>query len=119
MNKAQRKTLQAAVDAIDLGLFTDEAALSDIPAMKAKFEAAVSNLESVTTDIGSEERDKFDNMPEGLQNSETGQRIEEAADTLENLDFPDVENSDFDTEEGRLALQGDLETLIDELEELL
>ena len=34
-------------------------------------------------DIAGEEREKFDNMPEGLQSSEKGEAIETAADTLD------------------------------------
>jgi hypothetical protein len=33
--------------------------------------------------MSDEEREKFDNMPEGLQQGERGQSIEEAADALE------------------------------------
>lgn len=119
MNKAQRKTLQEAVDRVDLGLFTDEAALSDIEALKTNLEGALSNLESVVNDLASEERDKFDNMPEGLQASENGQKIEEAADTLENVTFPGMSDYDLTTEEGRDSLASDLEGLVDELGELL
>lgn len=43
-------------------------------------------------EIGEEERAKFDNMPEGLQQGENGQAMEEAADTIENA-FGDVEGA--------------------------
>lgn len=33
--------------------------------------------------LGEAEREKFDNMPEGLQSADTGQNIEQAADALE------------------------------------
>lgn len=117
MNKAQRKTLQEAVDQITP--FCEEDALDGTDEMKTKIEAALANLESVTTDLAVEERDKFDNMPEGLQASDTGQQIEEAADTLENLTFPDMSDYDLKTEEGRESLQSDLTDLIDELEQVL
>lgn len=117
MNKAQRSTLQKAIDQIVP--FCEEDALDGTDETKAKIEAALSNLESVVNDLAIEERDKFDYMPEGLQASETGQKIEEAADTLENMTLLCFEDYDLKTEEGREALQSDLTNLIDELEELL
>lgn len=117
MNKTQRSTLQKAVDQITP--FCEEDALDGTDETKANIEAALSNLESVVNDLASEERDKFDNMSEGLQASETGQRIEEAADTLENVTFPDLNDYDLKTEEGQESLQSDLTDLIEELEQLL
>jgi hypothetical protein len=117
VNKAQRKTLQEAVDRIVP--FCEEDTLDGTDETKTKIEAALANLESVTTDLAVEERDKFDNMPEGLQASENGQKIEEAADTLENLTFPDMSDYDLKTDEGRDSLQSDLTSLVDELEALL
>lgn len=117
MNKAQRSTLQKAVDQITP--FCENEALNGTDEMKAKIEAALSNLESVVNDLASEERDKFDNMSEGLQASETGQKIEEAADTLESVIFPNMSGYDLKTEEGQESLQSDLTDLIEELEQLL
>ena len=117
MNKTQRSTLQKAIGQVSP--FCEDDALDGTDETKAKIEAALSNLESVVNDLASEERDKFDNMPEGLQASETGQKIEEAADTLESVTFPDLSDYDLKTEEGQEALQSDLTDLIDELEQLL
>jgi hypothetical protein len=50
-------------------------ALSDI---LNKLEAIKGEIES----MGDEEQEKFDHMPESLQNSERGQAIEKAADVL-------------------------------------
>lgn len=56
-----------------------------VAALKAKLE----DLQNEAARIGEEiqeladaEREKFDNMPEGLQQSESGQKIEQAADAL-------------------------------------
>lgn len=38
---------------------------------------------AILDEVGSEERDAFDNLPEGIQNSERGEAMGEAADTLE------------------------------------
>jgi hypothetical protein len=38
---------------------------------------------STVNTLADEEREKFDNMPEGLQAGDKGQAIQEAADTLE------------------------------------
>lgn len=51
-------------------------ALDDV---HSKLMEAVEELEGIAYD----ERDAFDNLPEGLQTSERGEQIEEYADTLE------------------------------------
>jgi hypothetical protein len=60
-------------------------------------------------DLAQEQRDKFDNMPEGLQQGETGQLLEERADALEQwasdlegVDIPD-ELEDADPAENATA----------------
>lgn len=117
MNKTQRKELQAAID--QLVPFIEADALDGTPETKAKIEAALSNFESVTTDTAEAEREKFDNMPEGLQASETGQAIENVADTLEGLTYPDLADYDLKTADDQERLQFDLMTLVDEVEGLL
>lgn len=67
MNAAQRKTLSAAL-----------AALSAV-------KEALENAHSVAEELANEEQEKFDNMPEGLQQSERGQAIEGAASTLNEI----------------------------------
>ena len=53
----------------------------------AKIEAAQSEVQN----IAEEERESFDNIPEGLQEGERGQTISENADDLEGVD------SDFES----------------------
>lgn len=45
----------------------------------------INDLKDIVTTIQEEEQDKFDNLPEGLQDSETGMNLEEAATTLEEV----------------------------------
>lgn len=66
MNKTDRK--QAA------------AILATLRGLKEQMEAQQSLLE----DMAEAEREKFDNMSEGLQESERGQAMEEAANHLDN-----------------------------------
>ncbi len=50
----------------------------------AVLEPLIASLDGVDLeDVASEEREAFDNMPEGLQQSEKGQASSDAADTLE------------------------------------
>jgi 2-oxoglutarate dehydrogenase complex dehydrogenase (E1) component-like enzyme len=62
MNKQQRKEAEAMAD---------------------KVRDVLEEAQQFFEDMASEERDKFDNMPEGLQQGERGQAIEQAADGLE------------------------------------
>ena len=64
MNKAQRKQL---ADAITIA------------------RTAIESLESVVTTVQEEEQEKFDNMPDGLQASPTGETISEKADEMANI----------------------------------
>ena len=55
----------------------------------------IATLDEVKSDIetvGEEERDYFDNMPENFQDSERGERADEAATELEDLasEFDDI-----------------------------
>lgn len=63
MNENTRKKIRMMRDALDRG----------------PIESALSDLES----IRDEEREKFDNLSEGLQASERGQAIEASAESLE------------------------------------
>jgi len=53
--------------------------------------AKIEEAQSEVQNIAEEERESFDNMPEGLQEGERGQQISENADDLEGVD------SDFDS----------------------
>ena len=66
MNKDDRKQLSAILAAIE----------------NAKSELAAQ--QDLISELAESEREKFDNMSEGLQNGEKGQAISEAADALEN-----------------------------------
>lgn len=66
MNKVRRKVLEDAISKIE-------------------------EAQELIASIAEEERECFDNMPEGLQEGERGQSISDNADDLENAD------SDFET----------------------
>lgn len=53
-----------------------------------EIQKAIEKLETIQDNIdfiAGEERDAFDNLPESIQESERGQKMEEAADTLEEV----------------------------------
>jgi len=79
MNKATRKQLSEIVD--KLRGVEDEDLVLKRGAVEVM--ALVSDMACELNDIAGEERDKFDNMPEGLQNGDRGQEMQEAADALE------------------------------------
>jgi len=60
MNKLDRKNLEQAI-------------------------ALLNDAKSIIEDIASQERDKYDNLSEGLQQSDRGQAMEENADDLESI----------------------------------
>jgi len=79
MNKQDRKTLAEALlnlaplcDSETIGLHSNEA-----------ITAAIDLCQGEVDSLAEAEREKYDNMSEGLQNSERGQALEEAADALE------------------------------------
>lgn len=117
MNKAQRKILQGVVDTLS-GMNTD----FDLAQMtREEICDKLSNAESTVSEVASEERDKFDNMNEGLQGTEKGQALSDAADTLENINWPDVDD-DFKPKEGdddTEDLANTIQTAIDDIETLL
>lgn len=118
MNKSQRNQLQAALDRVSP--WCEHDAFEGLTADgRASLGEALHDLELAVSDLASEEREKFDNMPEGLQNSETGQKIEEAADILEMIGVPDPTDYDLTAEAGQGEFQSDLTDIVDELEELL
>jgi hypothetical protein len=87
MNKQRRTKIEAEV----------LAAQTAIEALRF----ALRNLQ----DLATEEQDCFDNMPEGLQASENGQRIEQIAEALESA------NSTFESS------IDDVESALDEITE--
>lgn len=90
MNQQQRKTLSNAIQA--LGAFTD--AEHCLEKGHVAVLNAVEDAKSVFQEIADEEREKFDNMPEGLQQGDKAQAMEEAADALENA-VSDLDNVDL------------------------
>lgn len=72
MNKQDRKELAAAIELLHQAETLVEEAMEKI------------------ADLASAEREKFDNMSEGLQASENGQRLEQAAEALESANEDDV-----------------------------
>ena len=59
-------------------------------------ELAISKIEEargIIEDLAAVEREKYDNMPDGLQSSEQGERIATVADALENADFDSLVSS--------------------------
>ena len=71
MNAVRRKSLSQAVDLIDQALYAIEC-------------------------VKDEEQESFDNMPEGFQGSERGERMEEIIDTLESvIDYLEDQNGEL------------------------
>lgn len=58
----------------------------------ADISAALESLREQLGDVHSEEQDAFDSMPEGLQDSERGQKAQEAIDQLDSA-FSDLESA--------------------------
>lgn len=58
----------------------------------ADISAALESLREQLGDVHSEEQDAFDNMPEGLQDSERGQKTQEAIEQLDSA-FSDLESA--------------------------
>lgn len=72
-------------------------------------------------ELGSEQTDKFDNLPENFQNGETGERLteraewcESQADEFEQIDFDDFEAEDFDVEDAEAEAREDESNETDE-----
>lgn len=87
MNAATRKTIKKMI--------------SDLEGLRGHIEDLSSQIE----DLANEEREKFDNLTEGLQQAESGQAIEQAADNLD---------SAFSAAE---SLDNEFDSLISSLEE--
>ena len=79
MNKHQRKQLTSALNAASLLTNGDFVESLSAESLREKVDAVQSDLQS----IADEERDKYDNLPEGLQQAATGENLESTADALE------------------------------------
>lgn len=119
MNAQQRKTIQAAIDTLSAFTDADHCKEQGVAAVID----AVSNARSVFTEEAEAEREKFDNMPEGLQQTEKGEKLEEAADQLESADssLEEVDLSEHVTPEEGWAddVAEQIQTAIDEAEAAL
>lgn len=51
----------------------------------ARAKALIEEARSIIEAVAADERDAFDNMPEGLQETDRGQRMSEIADNLDEL----------------------------------
>lgn len=60
----------------------DRKKVSELTSQLEAAKAQVENIGSELSDMADAEQEKFDNMSEGLQQSETGQKIEAAAEAL-------------------------------------
>lgn len=67
MNDARRKRLEAAKATLE----------------QASDALIAASVEDTIDEVASEERDAFDNLPEGLQQGDKGQAMEAAADALD------------------------------------
>jgi len=112
VNNKDRKTLSAAIDSLIALLDEDTLAAKPLVEVKSIVEAA----ESVVSELAESERDKFDNMSEGLQESATGQAIEEAADALENVTWPSIGDHGTLTADEVSDLIAEIQNVVDELE---
>lgn len=83
MNKERRKAINEAIDLLE-GIQND-------------FDRA----KALIADVAAEEQDGFDNLSEGLQAAERGQRMEEVAGWLQEV-ADELEALDFDDLVGRL-----------------
>jgi prefoldin subunit 5 len=78
-------------------------AIGEIHAKVAELLSGLETLQSQIEDQASDEREKFDNMTEGLQAGERGQAIEASADKLESASSA-VESAVSSLEEALEAL---------------
>lgn len=76
----------------------------------ADFRSACEDVVSALNELADEQEEKFNNMPEGFQQGETGQLLEgraqscrDLAESLEAVDIPDDPEKDEDAEEGEDA----------------
>ena len=91
MNANRRKTLSQVIDQIE--------------ALKSLMETVKTDIESIKEAIDTErddEQEAFDNLPEGLQQAERGQTMEQAVEYLDNAStvitdlFDAIDGVDFD-----------------------
>lgn len=81
-------------------------------------DSMVCDLESIRDDL----QDRLDNMPEGLQQAETGQLLQDRIDQLDgaisdlqNIDFDDMEDEEMD-EDKQSDYQVEIESALEQIE---
>lgn len=89
MNKERRKSLEGAI--LELNQAKEKLEAIDFSDITDLLDSA----KSVVEEVGSDEQESFDNMTEGLQKSERGQRMEEVAGSLDeaNSDISNLSSS--------------------------
>jgi cysteine sulfinate desulfinase/cysteine desulfurase-like protein len=108
VNKTQRKQLSVATSNLCAFTDADECLSLGLAACLTGVEEGL----SVLTTLAEDEREKFDNMPEGLQASPTGEAIDAAAEALDEAvshlqDAQSVTDNDEDWHETLSALVQD------------
>jgi hypothetical protein len=124
IDEAQNDTEWPDVPSLDFEGFEGDPTQfnADAEAFVEACREAAQTIGEVAREVGSEYQDAFDNMPEGLNQGETGQALEEVAQELESWadeieswepsstepDWPDPEGYP-DDDEGRESLRDDIE----------
>jgi len=85
MNKDRRKRLTEALALLD------------------KAETLLNEADQIVTEVRDEEQEAFDNLSEGLQQSERGQLMEEAISSLESFDVESFLNDARESIENAIA----------------
>lgn len=76
------------------------------------FQGDVENVKSDLEQLESDTQEKFDNMPEGLQQGDTGQLLEARVEAVQNL-VQQFESIDYDNEDG--SLEERIQEILDEI----
>lgn len=84
------------VQALDASMFSDP----------EEFESAVTEIKEQAESLRDETQDKFDNMPEGFQQADTGQLLEERIQALEDF-INELDNIDFSMDEDEQEFKKD------------
>lgn len=83
----------------------NDARRKQIQALKERLQICMGEASSIADELAAlrdEEQEYYDNMPEGLQNSERGDRAQQAVDAMENVigwieDFSGADSDELDT----------------------
>lgn len=113
MNKEDRKALESAVST--LSRYTDVEAVGAMT--RSVVVEAYEQAKSIVEGVAESEREKFDNLNEGLQASEKGQTLEQNADTLEGINWPEVPEAWSD--EAVEAFCEEVQIAVDEIEMII